>query len=53
MKTMKTLTLTVLAISLLTSVATAQSDPAFEKQVADYIKKFPYQETFKMAQAVR
>jgi hypothetical protein len=27
----------------------AQSNPAFEKQVAEYIKKFPYQETFKMA----
>ena len=50
MKTMKTLALTLLAISLLSSVATAQSNPAFEKQVADYIKKFPYQETFKMAQ---
>jgi len=38
-----------LAILLLSSVASAQSNPAFEKQVADYIKKFPYQETFKMA----
>jgi hypothetical protein len=47
--TMNARKLVSLAILLVPTIALAQPKPEFEKQVAEYIKKFPYQETFKMA----
>lgn len=50
MKNMLLTTLLLLVtISTGHSAEKQKSDLAFEKQVAEYIKKFPYQETFKMA----
>lgn len=46
---MKTRLIALLAVLSLSTLATAQSDPTFEEQVADYIKKYPYQETFRLA----
>ena len=50
MRSMLLITLLLLVtISTGNSAEKQKSDASFEKQVADYIKKFPYQETFKMA----
>jgi len=48
---MKTRLIALLAVLSLSTLATAQSDPTIEEQVADYIKKYPYQETFRLAMA--
>jgi len=53
MKTLMSSLLTSLlilgAVTLSYSAEMQTSDPALEEQVADYIQKYPYQETFRMA----
>jgi len=46
------LLMTLFVLGTVTTAYSAEkpnSEAAFEKQVADYIQKFPYQETYKMA----